>query len=263
MAVSELGNTTSPGWDTVATEDETVAWGSAEELYQYDALVFISTTGDVLSPAAIELTKQYMRDGGSLVGVHAAADCVRSAPWFGRAMGAFFRCHPNITDATLNVGDATHPSVSFLTNGTWDVYDEIFTYNSNPRLLNHTVVLSIQDGSYPDDQTSNELKAQLMGTPHPLSWYKDGSSSPGDGLLDSPYQPIGGGVDDDPSNSSMSIGSGGPGRSWYTGLGHTIETYSDPTFRQHLTGGIQWVLESKLLRSRTGNCSSPGQPLDD
>ena len=31
------------------------------------------------------------------------------------------------------------------------------------------------------------------------------------------------------------------GRSWYTGLGHTIESYQEPLFRQHLLGGIQWA----------------------
>jgi cytochrome c len=29
------------------------------------------------------------------------------------------------------------------------------------------------------------------------------------------------------------------GRSWYTGLGHTIESYAEPDFRQHLLGGIE------------------------
>ena len=31
------------------------------------------------------------------------------------------------------------------------------------------------------------------------------------------------------------------GRAWYTGLGHTIEVYSDPLFQQHLLGGIEWA----------------------
>jgi cytochrome c len=29
------------------------------------------------------------------------------------------------------------------------------------------------------------------------------------------------------------------GRSWYTAMGHTTESYSDPLFRRHLWGGIQ------------------------
>lgn len=31
------------------------------------------------------------------------------------------------------------------------------------------------------------------------------------------------------------------GRSWYTGMGHTDDTYGEPLFRQHLLGGILWA----------------------
>lgn len=33
----------------------------------------------------------------------------------------------------------------------------------------------------------------------------------------------------------------GRGRSWYTGGGHTIESYSEPGFLQHVLGGIRWA----------------------
>lgn len=46
-----------------------------------------------------------------------------------------------------------------------------------------------------------------MGTDHPIAWYHS--------------------VQD--------------GRSWYTGGGHTAESYSDPDFRAHLVGGIHWA----------------------
>jgi type 1 glutamine amidotransferase len=31
------------------------------------------------------------------------------------------------------------------------------------------------------------------------------------------------------------------GRSWYTGIGHTKESYSEPLVMQHILGGIQWA----------------------
>jgi len=31
------------------------------------------------------------------------------------------------------------------------------------------------------------------------------------------------------------------GRAWYTALGHTVESYSDPLFLRHLWGGIAWA----------------------
>lgn len=33
----------------------------------------------------------------------------------------------------------------------------------------------------------------------------------------------------------------GEGRSWYTGLGHTAECFSDPLVLEHLLGGIEWA----------------------
>lgn len=36
------------------------------------------------------------------------------------------------------------------------------------------------------------------------------------------------------------------GRSWYTGLGHTKETFSEPLFLQSLWAAIQWVSEKKV-----------------
>ncbi|MGH3757845.1 ThuA domain-containing protein [Actinophytocola sp.] len=44
------------------------------------------------------------------------------------------------------------------------------------------------------------------------------------------------------------------GRSWYTGLGHSIEAYSEPAFRAYLLGGIEWA-----AGAAAGDCG----PTDD
>ena len=31
------------------------------------------------------------------------------------------------------------------------------------------------------------------------------------------------------------------GRSWYTAMGHTVESYVEPAFRLHILGGIAWA----------------------
>jgi type 1 glutamine amidotransferase len=46
-----------------------------------------------------------------------------------------------------------------------------------------------------------------MGTNHPISWYHEFDG----------------------------------GRAWYTAMGHTTESYSDPLFLRHLSGGIRWA----------------------
>ncbi|KAL9935990.1 hypothetical protein V8E36_004832 [Tilletia maclaganii] len=251
QAVTELGNATTPGWDTIASEDDAAIFASRDTVNQFDALIFISTTGEVLSDSASAVMRQYIQDGGSFVGVHAASDCQTEVPWYGRLVGAYFRVHPEMTNATLDVADRSHPSVSFLPGGTWDVYDEIYTFNGDPRANNHKVLLTVDDDSYPDAATTKELRAQLMGLPHPLAWYKDGSNPSTNGLLSG----------NSTTTPQPNDGTGGPGRAWYTSLGHRPETYtSDALFRRHLSEGIQWTLNSSSLRIRTGNASSPGQP---
>ncbi|MFI7436509.1 ThuA domain-containing protein [Micromonospora haikouensis] len=60
------------------------------------------------------------------------------------------------------------------------------------------------------------------------------------------------------------------GRSWYTGLGHSIETYRSAKFKEHLLGGIRWsagVVEGDCGATVLGNYEKvtlndePGEPM--
>jgi cytochrome c len=60
------------------------------------------------------------------------------------------------------------------------------------------------------------------------------------------------------------------GRSWYTGLGHSIESYRTNNFRKHLLGGIEWaagVVEGDCGATVLGNYEKvtlndePGEPM--
>ena len=60
------------------------------------------------------------------------------------------------------------------------------------------------------------------------------------------------------------------GRSWYTGLGHSIESYREARFQKHLLGGIQWaagVVEGDCGATVLGNYEKvtlnddPGEPM--
>lgn len=76
---------------------------------------------------------------------------------------------------------------------------------------------------------------QLNGpAPRPLAWFHEG------GLLDQ-TSTLGQGMDYSVGGPSYS---GGPGRSWYTSLGHANETWSIPAFQGHILGGLGWVLAS-------------------
>ena len=87
---------------------------NATSLAQYDAVVFLMTTGDVLDDAQQSAFEQYIQAGGGYVGIHSASDTEYDWPWYGDLMGAFFDNHPQIQEATINVEDKSHPSTKTL-----------------------------------------------------------------------------------------------------------------------------------------------------
>ncbi|MBD5786968.1 ThuA domain-containing protein [Cellulosimicrobium terreum] len=177
-----------------ATED--AAAFTPENLANYDAVVFMSTTGDVLDDGQQAAFEDYIRGGGGYVGVHAASDTEYTWPWYGDLVGAYFANHPAIQQATIHVEDRTHPSTAHLPQ-VWERTDEWYNFRDNPRGDVH-VLMTLDETSY---------DGGAMGNDHPVAWcqYHEG------------------------------------GRSWYTGLGHSAESFAEPELVEHLTGGLLWA----------------------
>ncbi len=71
-----------------ATEDAEAF--TDDNLANYDAVVFLSTTGDVLNDEQQAAFERYISEGGGYVGVHAASDTEYDWPWYGHLVGAYF-----------------------------------------------------------------------------------------------------------------------------------------------------------------------------
>ena len=92
-----------------------------DSLKQYSAVIFLSTTGDVLNPTQETAFERYIQAGGGYVGIHAAADTEYDWGWYGRLVGGYFLDHPGIHDTfpnvqqgTLLVQDATNNATKHL-----------------------------------------------------------------------------------------------------------------------------------------------------
>lgn len=247
--VQRLGEKSSPGFDSVHSNDpadfEKSGW-----LKQFDALVFLSISGKALSKTGSGNLRRYIEAGGGYVGIHVSCDALTDHPWYGRLVGAFFHYHPQLTHATLNVVDHKHPSTAHL-NKTWHVYDEIYSFKSDPSKYGKQYVLTARESSYDDPIESREQRASEQGSPHPIAWWKEG------GQLDyDPHVKVGGGTD--PTKQQIrdgTAGTGGAGRSFYTSLGHTKSVWAKEDFQMHILGAIEWVLESPSLRSNNASAS--------
>ncbi len=214
-AIRSLG--AANGFAVDATEDANAF--TTQNLAQYQAVVWLSTTGDVLDASQQAAFESYVTGGGGYVGVHAAADTEYDWPWYGGCVGAYFASHPAQQQATVIVEDRTNESTAHLP-ATWSRFDEWYNYRTNPRAQVH-VLTSLDESSY---------SGGTMNGDHPITWWHDV----------------------------------GAGRAWYTGLGHTIESYSDTNFTRMLLGGIRVASravptdpgETELARGRPVTVSS-------
>ncbi len=191
-AIQKLGSEHNIIVDTT----KNAAYFHPDSLEHYKAVVFLSTTQDVLDPTQQSAFERYVKAGGGYAGIHAAADTEYDWPWYNKLVGAYFLSHPKQQQATIRVKDKSHPATSHLPTD-WVHFDEWYNYKDiNPNIK---VLATLDESTYEGGKN---------GENHPIAWYHafDG------------------------------------GRAFYTGLGHTSESYTDPLFVQHLWGGITYAM---------------------
>ncbi len=191
-AIQKLANKNNFDIDTTSNAD----WFTEDTLKKYSAVVFLSTTGDLLNNYQEADFERYIQAGGGFVGIHGAADAEYDWGWYNRLVGGYFQSHPENQDATLNIVNKNHPSTKDLPDN-WTRFDE--WYNFKKLTNDFNVLITLDETSY---------KGGENGENHPIAWYHDFDG----------------------------------GRSFYTGLGHTDESYDEPLFLGHLLGGIQYAI---------------------
>ena len=154
-AITQLGQ--EYGFIVEATENATLF--NFENLQKFEVIIFLSTTGDVLSIEQQNAFEQYIHNGGGFVGIHAASDTEYDWPWYGKLVGAYFDSHPEIQTATIQVTDQNHISTKHLPKF-WERTDEWYNYNKNPRGQVH-VLATLDESSYSGGNMDND---------HPIAW---------------------------------------------------------------------------------------------
>ncbi|MDN3689582.1 ThuA domain-containing protein [Cyclobacterium jeungdonense] len=191
-----------------------------EILQQYSAVIFLSTTGDVLDHYQEADFERYIQAGGGFVGIHAAADTEYDWSWYGNMAGGYFSDHPGINDphpnvqeGVIDVIDKSHNSTSFLPDE-WTRTDEWYSYKDFNESVN--VLMTLDESSYQGGEDMGE---------HPIAWYHDYDG----------------------------------GRAFYTGGGHTSASFQEELFLRHLLEGIRYAIggNKKLDYSKTSSKRVP------
>jgi type 1 glutamine amidotransferase len=182
------------GLAVVASEDPNVF--SAPGLKRFSAIVLLSCTTDPKKPESEWLVgdrrtalQQYLRRGGGIMAIHAAADSHYHWPWYGHMIGGHFSRHP--------VGTPTGTIRILGTGETRQRTDEWYYFDDYDPTSKLLVTL--------DPQSIGEADVN----PNPMTWERQ--------------------VDG--------------GRVFYTAMGHTRESYSEPWFVKQLGSGLDWVMK--------------------
>ncbi len=204
-AIMKLG--AENGFDVDTTTNSDII--NEENLKQYSAVIWLSTTSNVLNHYQEADFERYIQAGGGYVGIHAAADTEYHWGWYNRLVGGYFSYHPgigdpypNVQEGTLHVTDRKHSTTRFLPE-IWNRKDEWYHFKKlNPDV---NVLMDIDEESY--------QQTKPMGY-HPMAWYHDYDG----------------------------------GRAFYTAGGHTSESYQEELFLQHILEGIKYAIgENKKL----------------
>lgn len=172
------------------------AWFTEDSLKNYSAVVFLSTTGDVLDYRQEAAFERYIQAGGGFVGIHAASDTEYDWGWFGGLVGGYFEGHPHPQDASFQVLDTNHIATKGLP-ATFRYNDE--WYNFKKLQPDNNVLITIDEKSYEGGKN---------GENHPMVWYREYDG----------------------------------GRSFYTALGHSSESFQDPLHLKLIVGGIKYAI---------------------
>jgi type 1 glutamine amidotransferase len=198
-AIMKLGQEN--GFDVDTTEDADMF--NEDSLKKYAAVIFLSTTGNVLDYKQEAAFERYIQAGGGYMGIHAAADCEYDWGWYGRLVGAYFISHPGINDTFPNVQEGVFNVVDQSMEATknlpkeWKRTDEFYNFKKISKDIK--VLITIDEKSY---------HGGINGENHPMAWYHDYDG----------------------------------GRAFYTNLGHTQESFSEELYLKHILGGIQYAI---------------------
>lgn len=167
-----------------------------DSLRRFDAVIFLSTTGDLFDASQKDALQKFVQSGKGYVGIHAASDTEYNWPWYGGLVGGYFASHPKVQDAEIQVLNHDHPSTKHLPK-VWFHRDEWYDFKDVKPGLN--ILMNLDEQSY---------EGGKMGKFHPIAWFQEYDG----------------------------------GRSFYTGLGHTEESFDSLLFQKHIVGGINYVL---------------------
>ena len=226
MMLAEMGRKTG-AFEAVISDD--LEQFETANLKKYDAVCFLSTTGNVFLPRPEEMTKMtdaekdvatkrearlkenlqnYVKAGRGFIGIHAATDTCHEWPEYGKMMNGFFDGHPWGANTQVSVkvepGQESHPLVAMFGGQNVEFPEEIYQLKDPYNSKSVHMLLRL------DTEKTNMKVAGLKRTDNDygIAWARHWDN----------------------------------GRVFYCSLGHNHEMYWNTKVIRHYLAGIQWAI---------------------
>lgn len=192
----------------------------AENLKQYDAVVFNNTVGNVFEDATLRKNlEEFVKNGGGLLGLHAATETFvhyggerigqDDWPLFGEMIGARGMKHRETDEKVfIKVEDPDHPLTQFFPRDGFWYRDEILRFDAPYSRNRQRILLSVDNARSNLDRPPFDRLKERPDEDYALVWVK----------------------------------SFGQGRCCYCALGHNPNVYWDPMMLHFLLAATQFVL---------------------
>jgi len=158
QAIQQIGNQLN--FKSITSQDS--RFFTENDLSDIDLVIFLNTTGDILNMEEQTAFQNYMDNGGNFFGIHAAADTEYNWYWYGDLVGAYFKSHPEVQEATIKVKMPQHITVDHLQDEDWKRTDEWYNFKNIAKGLN--VILSLNEESYQGGENGDD---------HPIAWFQN------------------------------------------------------------------------------------------
>jgi uncharacterized protein len=186
----------------VMTTTENASLLTDEFLSKMDVAVFLNPTGNAIDDAGQLAFEKFIKSGKGFVGIHSSADFEYDWPFYGTLNGGYFKTHPQAQEATVIIENTDHPAmIPFKDKKTYTTFDEWYSFKENPRPNVH-VLAKLDETSIKKSNNDN----WKMGD-HPIIWWQEKNGA----------------------------------RSFYTGFGHTDESFQDKIIIEHIKNAINWA----------------------
>lgn len=226
LAFTELGKKTG-AFEAVVSND--LSNFEADKLKAFDAVCFLSTTGEVFSPSkdqaktmtpeqlkeaevkAMQLKANLMdfiKGGKGFVGIHSATDSCYQWPDYGQMINGYFDGHPWTagTDVSIRVepGQEKNPLVAMFEGRNVEFKEEIYQLKDPYDSKKVDMLLRLDTEKTKIDIPGVKRADKDFGVAWARNW--------------------------------------GKGRVFYCSLGHNHDIYSHPVVLKHYLAGLQWAI---------------------